>query len=279
MNTTAREIEKIIGAIESHADDLLLLLTGFDGVLVEYAGNPAAVRLPARLREVLRAFSNRPDVALGIVSGRRVRDLKAHADLGENVFYVGLHGLEIEGPNFAHIDRDVVGYYQDRLHDIVSPLELALASVAGIRVEDKGAAIAVHTREAGPVDAVWARLRLLNAAADLVNSQEVRVVRGNHVFELMPNVGHPKAAAIAAIRHTLENRSQRDVFILYVGEDVVEDDAADVVEGYGVSAIVGRRAQHAHYHLASPAAVEQLIARLTGISVDPGLAARDGARS
>jgi trehalose-6-phosphatase len=39
-----------------------------------------------------------PTCALGIVSGRRVRELRARVGLDGNVFYIGLHGLEVEGP-------------------------------------------------------------------------------------------------------------------------------------------------------------------------------------
>jgi trehalose-phosphatase len=142
-----------------------------------------------------------------------------------------------------------------------------MSSVAGIRVEDKEAALAVHTREAGPVDTIWARLHLLNAAADLVNRHELRVVRGNHVFELVPNVRHPKARAITAIRHFLQEREERRVFIVYVGEDVVDDDAFAAVEDHEVAAVVGRRGRQARYHLTSTAVVWRLIESLAGVRI------------
>lgn len=156
-----REVDEIVGAVESHSEDLLFLLVGFDGVLVEYDGDPEAVRLSSTLCEFLESFVSRPDVALGIVSGRRVKDLKGRAGLGENVFYIGLHGLDVEGPNFASTERELFDYYRGRLREVAVTLEPSVSSVAGIRVEDKEAAIAVHTREAGPVDAVWARFHLL----------------------------------------------------------------------------------------------------------------------
>lgn len=279
MSEGGRDVEEIVSAVERHAHDLPLLLTGFDGVLAEYNGNPNRVRLSAARRALLRAFSQRSDAALGVVSGRRVRDLKARMMLGRKVFYVGLHGLEIEGPHFVRHEREAFESNQERMHDIASTLEPAVASVAGVRVEDKGAAIAVHTREAGASDAVWARIRLLNAAADLVNSQEVRLVRGNHVLELLPNVTNSRAAAIRAIREHLEQRHQRSVFTVYIGEDVVDDDAVRAVEGAGIVAVVGRRASRAHYHLASPAVVERLIASLTGALSHPALHGSERQRS
>jgi alpha,alpha-trehalase len=263
------DVDEIVEAVEPHADDLLLLLLGFDGVLVPYGGDPDAVRLPATTRGLLESFARRPNVALGIVSGRRAKDVKARAGLGDNVFYIGLHGLEVEGPDFTSAEREVFDGYRDRLREIATALESSVASVAGIRVEEKEAVIAVHTREAGSVDAVWARLHLLNAAADLVNRHEVRVVRGNHVLELVPNVRCPKAHAITTIRHLLEERERRRVFTVYVGEDVVDDDAFDALEGHEVGAVVGRRARQARYHLPSSSVVCRLVESLGSLKGMP----------
>jgi trehalose-phosphatase len=265
----AGEVDRIVAAVESHSNDLLLLLLGFDGVLVAYDRDPDAVRLSSTARGLLEVLVSRPNVVLGIVSGRRAKDVKARTGLGDKIFYIGLHGLEAEGPDFASMERDVFDGFRDRLHEIAATLEPSLSSVAGIRVEDKEAAIAVHTREAGPVDTVWARLHLLNAAADLVNRREVRVVRGNHVLELVPNVGYPKAHTINAIRQLLEEREQRRVFTVYVGEDVVDDDAFEAVDEQDVTAVVGRRGQHARYHLSSTETVWRLIESVAGMKSMP----------
>lgn len=85
--------------------------------------------------------------------------------------------------------------------------------------------LALHTRGAASTDAVWCRLHMLNQAAHLVSSGRFRVVRGSHVFELVPNAGPARAAAITAVRRFLEERHRRRVFIVYVGEGVVDDDA------------------------------------------------------
>jgi trehalose-phosphatase len=259
VSTDSQAIADIVGIIEKHADELLVL-TGFDGVLVDYTSDPDSVRLSPTLRQQLLSIDDRPNVVLGIVSGRPASDVKERAGLGNNVFYLGLHGLQVEGPDFSRVED--VALDAQWTAELAAALQESLASVAGIRIENKGAALAVHTRDTGPVDAVWARLRVLNAAAELVSAQELRVIRGNHVFELIPNVPQPKGAAIEATCEYLKVRDGKDYFVLYVGEDVVDDDAIDAVGCRGVAVAVGRRAQRAHFHLASPAMVRRLIARL-----------------
>ena len=255
-------IEPLVATVKKHANDLLLVLVAFDGVLAEYGDDPVTVRLSSERRELLRRLIRQPGVALGVLSGRRVQDLRERVGLGDDVFYVGLHGLEAVGPGFTRIERHLMDEFRDALHEIVSVLEPAISETEGARLEDKEAAIALHTRQADPGAAVWARFQMLNRAVDLLNTQVLRALRGNHVLELVPNVGHAKAEAITAIREYLLRRDGRPVFTLYVGEDVSDDDAFEAIAGHGITAAVGRRGEQAHYRLPSIEVVEQLLAEL-----------------
>ena len=263
MSEDMDPIENIVDIVEAHHEHFVLAVTGFDGVLVDYEANPENVRLSAERCRVLDAFKNRHDVALAIVSGRRVNDLRDRVNLGSEVWYVGLHGLETEGPDFSRAERQAFDCCRAPVQDIAAILAPALSSVAGVRVEDKKAAIAVHTREAGPRDAVWARIRLLSTAANVAHHEELRTLRGNHVLELIPNVDRPRGTAIAGLRDHVETRVGRPVFTLYIGEDVPDDDAFDAIPGPGMSVAVGERASKARFHLASPADVWRLVERLT----------------
>lgn len=102
-------------------------------------------------------------------------------------------------------------------------------------------------------------------AAEITDLQAFRMLRGNHVLELLPNIGSTKAAAIAAVRDFLEQREGRRVFAVYVGEDVAEDDAYEAISGHGVAAVVGPRAAHVDHHLASIEMVDQLLAQLEAV--------------
>jgi trehalose-phosphatase len=253
------DIEEIRSAIEMHREQHLLLLLGFDGVLVDYQADPRGVRLSKDRCKALTSFAEQPGVTLALLSGRRISDLRQCASVGERVFYVGLHGLEIEGPDFAFSERRMLDLHRERVHEIASALQPSMSSVEGVQIENKGAAIAVHTREAGSGDAVWARMHFLSVAAHVVWREELRVIRGNHVIELVPNVPHPRASAIAGVGRYLEQREGVPVFPVYIGEDVPDDDAFGAIERHGVTAAVGPRAAKAQFHLDSAADVWQLV--------------------
>jgi trehalose-phosphatase len=254
-------VRAVLRAIDQYVDHHLLLIVGFDGVLVDYESNPESVSLSRRMRDVLVALRDRGDTTLGIISGRRTSDLRTRADLGADVFYVGLHGLEVKGPGFSTSATKMVDRYGRRIHEIAG--DFCNSSVPpGIHVEDKGAAVAVHTRVAGPADTVWARLHVLNAAADLVNAEALRVYRGNHVLELLPNVRLPRTTAITAVQRYLERRDGTSVFTVYVAEDVRDDDAFGALAGPFASVAVGWRAPRAEFHLDSTRDVRTLLAAL-----------------
>ena len=253
----------MISAIQARGGHQLLVAVAFDGVLTKYARRPDSVNLTSEQCDALLALGRRPDTSLALISGRRIDDLGARAHLGDAVYYVGLHGLEISGPDFVARDCEAIDAACHRVHDLAETVTGALSSTAGVLVENKEAAIAVHTRDADDDDAVWARIHLLSAAAELVRRDELRVVRGNHVMELLPNVAAPRARAIRWIRQHLQQRVTQPVFTVYIGEDVPDDDAVEAVTEDGISAVVGRRRRGALYHLRSPADVWQFIDLVT----------------
>ena len=89
------------------ADTALVLLLDFDGTLAEFNPDPAAPELTPERWELLEPHQPRAAASsLGIVSGRRLDDLRARTRLPDHVYHAGLHGLEIEidGDRTTHPD-------------------------------------------------------------------------------------------------------------------------------------------------------------------------------
>lgn len=255
-------MDSLLATVRKHSGDVLLFLAAFDGVLAEYGEDPHVVSLGGRQRAMLRRLQESPGVIVGVTSGRRLDDLRKRVDIGDEAFYVGLHGIEAVGPGFSHVHDTAFGH-GDALRQVADRLRGVVSGIAGVRVEFKGAVIALHTRAARSQDAVWSRIQLLAAAADLVNAGTARIIRGHHVLELIADVGHPKAQAIAAIQRTVRERYRRPVYTVYVGEDVADDDGFDAMCRRGIGVAVGKRQGHADYHLCAVAEVEQLVSEIS----------------
>lgn len=262
MHSLQHTLDSLGAAADRHLHDPLLFVAAFDGVLAAYDDDPDAVRISTDRQRALRRLQQLPDVTVGVFSGRPLTDVRARIDLGDDAFYVGLHGLEIAGPEFTWTPPDVLESYSGAMEEIAAGLREILSHLPGVRLEWKGPVIAVHTRQASSENAVWSRFQLLRAAADLVNNDAVQTVRGHDVLELVPNVGFSGAEALRTIRQRVEGRQERRVFTVYVGADAADDSALYAVGAGGVSAVVGRRSR-AEYRFESPEEVDALVSRLT----------------
>lgn len=245
------------------SDDVLLFVASYDGVLAEYQDDPALARVPPTRLARLRRLQRLPRVAVAVISGRPLDDLRSRSSLEEGAYYIGLHGLEIAGPQVTRTCGEEMRPYCDCMSNLAIRLQNLISGVPGMRVECKGPIVALHTREASPDHVVWSRFQFLSAASDLVNTDSVRPVRGRDVLELVPNVGCSRAEALSAVRRCVEARYQRNAFTMYIGEDIPDDGAANAIGELGVAAVVGRRTQAA-YHLESSedldAVLDELIA-------------------
>jgi len=84
----------------------LALLFDYDGTLVPIAPLPRLARLSRSMRLLLQRLARFPSVALGIISGRALDELKDMVCL-EHVCLAGVNGLELElgGRRFVHPRR------------------------------------------------------------------------------------------------------------------------------------------------------------------------------
>jgi len=237
--------------IDSHT----LLLLDFDGTLAEFDVNPAAVRLTAARQQVLRSIAARSDLSLGIVTGRRIVDVRERTGAGPMAFYAGLHGLEIEGPalrfmhNAASLAAPTIGILTPQLIEAVEELP-------GVFVEDKGLSVVLHTRGASKADGLHARTRLYALAAPYLNGGVLRVQPGDEMIELLPNIEWTKGDAVRCIMRHVHAQRRQLVWPIYVGDDATDEDAFEAIGAGGLTIGVSSRPVGASYRLSDPAAVE-----------------------
>lgn len=230
-----------------------MVLLDFDGTLCEFQADPTAVQLPETRRRAIVRIQERATVA--IVSGRRLEDVRERCAL-DGAVVAGLHGLEIDGldEQYVHPDLEPATAAVAAVGDAIR----AVASrVPGAFVEDKGASVALHFREAD-ADGQRAALEAFDAAsAPHIQSGRLRVMRGSYVLELLPNIDWNKGHAVHWILERIE-RQKGPVFAVYIGDDVTDQDAFAAVEGHGLAIAASDRVT-ANVRLDGPVGVERFL--------------------
>lgn len=223
-----------------------------DGTLIEFAATPDAVQVDDALLHMIVRLHRRCGGALALVSGRKLSDvdrLLRHPGLP----LAGQHGLEL---------RDGQGRAQRFAAEGARPVLIAerLRGVAarhpGLRIEDKGATLAVHYRLAPQLGGYLHRL-MRHLVSELGNG--LLLQPGKRVLEVMPR-GRDKGSAILWFMARPPFRGRRPVF---VGDDLTDEHGFAVINRlHGISVKVGRGRSLARYRLKDVAAVRGWLAPL-----------------
>jgi trehalose 6-phosphate phosphatase len=218
------------------------LFLDVDGTLLEFQDDPGAVALPEGGLDILARLAERLDGALAVVSGRPLTALdQIFAPLALPA--AGMHGQQLRGA--PETPREV----PEALAELRRQATVLAHRHPGVRVEDKGGAIALHWRAApqaaGALQALAARL-----APQL---EGYRIQPGDQVLELVPaDVDKGRA-----VRTLMQHPPFAGRVPVFVGDDLTDEygfEAANALGGWSV--LVGRRANsHAMYALADVAAV------------------------
>lgn len=201
----------------------------FDGTLVELAPTPDQVVVEARVFTLLDALRAMTGGAVAVVSGRGIDNLDAMlAPL--RLPTAGLHGAERRDSNG---DTLRVGFGDERLLTMERVLEQVVADNPGMLLEIKGAALALHYRNA-PTREAAARAATEQLTERFADGYVLQP--GKMVFEIKPkNVD--KGRAIAAFLDEPPFAGRTPVF---AGDDLTDEKGFAVVNARrGVSIKVG----------------------------------------
>ncbi len=242
----------------------LLLMLDFDGTLAPIAPTPAEAEIPAETRRELERLTRIPSCAVAVVSGRALGDVRAKVGIA-GVTYVGNHGLEVVRPNeeprlLAQPRSDAV---MARMKENLSG---ALAPFEGVIIEDKGFSLAVHYRLVRDEDRPRVKAVVHETVSAYGGEGEIELGAGSMVLELRPPLGCDKGTIVARLLEAESNQGVKpELFAMYLGDDVTDEDAFRALRGRGWPVLVGRpRISYAEYYLNDPREVRELLAMLAG---------------
>lgn len=180
-----------------------LLAFDYDGTLAPLVRDPRFATMRPRTRALMERLARARPESVALVSGRARAEVLRLTE-GVPVWrVVGSHGRETS-------DGEVRDARVERWGDALS---LALAEVAGVRVERKPGGVALHWRGAPDLD--LAGEAALRAATSV---EGARVMAGHMVVEVLPSDAPHKGHAVEALCR--EGGFER---ALYLGDDTTDE--------------------------------------------------------
>jgi trehalose 6-phosphate synthase/phosphatase len=237
----------------------LALFLDYDGTLAEIARHPSEARMRPSMREALAACAARDDTEVAIVSGRALADVRRLVELSLRL--VGNHGLEIEGPGLTPFVHPDLPHFAARLRELAETL--AGLGEAGVWIEEKGASLTLHYREAEPSR----HAHIAQRAKEIVRQAGFQARDAICAVEARPPTGWDKGHAVLHVLRSLHGPAWSEgIEAVYVGDDDTDEDAFRALQGLGVTFRVGRAegSTLASHRLPGVDAVETLLRWVAG---------------
>ena len=228
----------------------LLLCLDYDGTLAKITDDPARAWPYRGVRQQLnRLMAARHRIAVAIVTGRTLHDVKRLLEIESGLFFSGVHGLEFEAPGAKVHLVSVAQACATELAVVRRWLAVNVPQGHGFRVEDKRVAVGLHYRLADGREAAGLCTRFTQFVAR--ETPSLKLVALKMLVEAMPQAAS-KAHALSA----LKARMPASWVTVYFGDDTTDEDAFAALAQEDLGVMVGaRRESHAKFWVDGPAAV------------------------
>ncbi|MBX3315419.1 MAG: trehalose-phosphatase [Phycisphaeraceae bacterium] len=226
---------------------ILLVATDFDGTISPIVPDPAAARPDPRSIEALGVLAALESTHVGVVSGRSLATLRSLLGACDHALLVGSHGAELDGE--ARMTQEEAS----SLSLLLNGVEHLAQCHPGLIIEPKPTGVAVHYRhvdESRHQDVITSIESLARCAPTAV------VKPGLLVREILVTRA-TKGTAITALR-----RRTGAGAVVFIGDDVTDEDAFASLEPPDVAIKVGDAPSLASLRLPDTAAVASFLQAL-----------------
>jgi len=215
----APQLERL--AVRIRSASKLLLFTDFDGTLVAIKDRPSECFLDPAVGQTLSALAGQDRIAVGIVSGRELEDLRTRVGI-DGIAYAGNHGLEIDGPGFAFREPNAVNLI-NALHGLANDLSQVINAFSGAWVQNKGMSLSIHYRLMNPVMVPHLLDLVRHVVATSRIAEKVVLRIGKMVLEIRPDVDWHKGKAVGWLAQKMSPICSAPLMI-YLGDDDTDED-------------------------------------------------------
>ncbi len=217
----------------------LVVFLDYDGTLTPIVSRPEKAVLSNSTRQTLQKLAAQAPVT--ILSGRDLED-----------------GFDIAGPR--GLRKQIATDFLPILEAAGRELNEKLAGIPGALVERKRFSIAAHYRQANENAAAKVQRAVNKVAAQ---HPQLRLLVGKKVYELQPDIDWNKGKALLWLLEMISSEP-REIFPIYVGDDLTDEDAFRVIKQCGLGIVVSEepRPTAARYALKTPAEVDRFLHKI-----------------
>ncbi len=235
----------------------------YDGTLTPIVESPELAILSSEMKKTVEELARIHTVA--IVSGRLREDVENLVGI-KDIFYAGSHGFDIEGPGGFRMIHPEAKKTIPLITHIIKQLKEKLVNIKGVLIEEKKFSVAVHYRKVPNPNAVKFIAEVVNNVVQKYN--EVRMLPGKKVFEILPNIDWDKGKAVRWIMNAL-NIDWNSQAIFYLGDDTTDEYAFRTIITRGTALLVSEeteKASTADFLLTSPEEVKKFFEKVITLS-------------
>lgn len=210
----------------------LVLFLDFDGTLTPIVERPEHALLDAGTRGALERLA--AILPVYVISGRDREEVTRLVGV-DRVHFVGSHGFDLLD-SLPGLDTEALEEALPELQAAAGELESWLDYIDGVQIERKKYSVALHYRRVDSRD-----LQQIHAAAEDVMERygAVTMKRGKKVIEFLPDIPWDKGQCVRALLERLAKESGgQELFPVYIGDDVTDEDAFRVLENEPALAVL-----------------------------------------
>ena len=210
----------------------------YDGTLTPIVKKPEDAVLSDEMRNTLKKLANTFTVA--VVTGRDKEDVQQFIKL-DQIIYSGSHGYVTSGPDGLFMEHEDAEKIKKGLDVIEEQLNNKFSKDNdGVQIDRKLYAIAVHYRNATKK----ATDKVFEVVDDLLEKRDgYKKGEGKMVVEIKPDIDWHKGKAVLWIMEHLGIDKDEQVIPIFIGDDVTDEDAFEVLKGKGIGILVENRGQ------------------------------------
>jgi trehalose 6-phosphate synthase/phosphatase len=250
--------ERVLSAIRNGNRTWIFL--DFDGTLVPIARSPQEAHPDAGLISLLSRLVEKDTLRLVVLSGRPLSSLQQMLPV-DGLTLAGTYGVEVQLPDGRRILRSNPDSLRPTVEDIKREWTALAGDRKGFLIEDKGMAVALHARFAGPEDAQSVLEGARTKAAAMIRGKGLRLLGGDRFLEAAPANANKRWA----VDWMLDQFGGPDPLTVYFGDDDKDEDAfSTILHRGGLPIVVGSRQPdtRASIRLHSPQNVREWLAAL-----------------